>query len=341
MPDLQRSDIVKIDLSKQLLRSNVGEILAMGDDCANRFGADLVRNGLPVQTDGCIVIGYFIRPDGYTCVIDGVAEGSLAYVDLPEACYIYEGVFSLAIKLKSAEMNCTLRIIDGYLRRTETDIYVDPGEVIPDLADLLFQIDAMEKGTAAAKAATDSANDAAERAGTAADAASSAADAANQAANAINESTVKGYADQAKTSAESAVASAAQAKQIADALGDSASVDQEMIEGSTHAVSGGAVKTYVDAKIEAQESTCVSVSVPASGWTGSAAPYTQTVTVSGILATDNVVIDLIASATAATAETELEAWAMLYRIDTADGSITAYANDKPSVDLTLQILNVK
>lgn len=41
------------------------------------------------------------------------------------------------------------------------------------------------------------------------------------------------------------------------------------------------------------------VSLPAAGWTGSAAPYTQTVSVTGISATDNLVVGLAASNTAA------------------------------------------
>lgn len=254
MPDLQRSDIIKVDLSRQLLRTNAGEILAMGDDCANRFGADLVRNGLPVNVDGCMAIGYFIRPDGYTCMIEGVAEGSQAYVDLPEACYTSEGVFSLAIKLKSEEMNCTLRIIDGYLRRTETGIYVDPGTVVPDIGDLLLQIERMEQGTTAASQAAINAANAANSASTAAEAASNAAEAANRAANAANESTVMGYANQAKASAESASASANAAAASAAQAQQSASnfaVVQTVTAGSTQPVSSGAVKTYVDAALAA------------------------------------------------------------------------------------------
>lgn len=41
------------------------------------------------------------------------------------------------------------------------------------------------------------------------------------------------------------------------------------------------------------------VSLPSAGWTGSAAPYTQTVSVTGISATDNLVVGLAASNTAA------------------------------------------
>ena len=76
-------------------------------------------------------------------------------------------------------------------------------------------------------------------------------------------------------------------------------------------------------------------------WAGSAAPYTQTVAVSGVLSTDAPVIDLVASETPATAEAELEAYGMIYLITTANGSITAYASDKPGTALTLQLLIVR
>lgn len=76
-------------------------------------------------------------------------------------------------------------------------------------------------------------------------------------------------------------------------------------------------------------------------WTGSAAPYTQTVAVAGVLETDAPVIDLAASETPATAEAELESYGLIYLITTANGSITAYASDKPGTALTLQLLIVR
>ena len=336
MHDLQRSNIVKIDLSKQLLRTNVGEILAMGDDCANRFGADLVRNGLPVNVDGCVTIGYFIRPDGYTCMINGVAEGSQAYVDLPEACYTSEGVFSLAIKLKSEEMNCTLRIIDGYLRRTETGIYVDPGTVVPDVSDLLLQIDRMEQGTTAASQATINATNAANTANQAASAANSAADAANRAASAANESTVMGYANQAKASAEGAAASANAAAASATGAANSASQAQQIVNTLGDVVTESEMDTALAVKAEKFHATATIGTT----WEGSG-PYTQTVSVSGLLASDTPIIDLIASTNPETAEAEIASWAVIYRIDTANGSLTVYASEATTQAITIQILGVR
>lgn len=70
----------------------------------------------------------------------------------------------------------------------------------------------------------------------------------------------------------------------------------------------------------------------ASGWSGSA-PYTQTVNVSGILATDEPFIDVylegVSDGTAI-----IEAWAVVGRVSTANDSITAYCyEEKPEVDI--------
>lgn len=72
-------------------------------------------------------------------------------------------------------------------------------------------------------------------------------------------------------------------------------------------------------------------------WTGSAAPYTQTITVSGILASDKPIVDLVPSSTFATAENEITNFAKIYRITTAANSITVYATDKTDVALNIQM----
>ena len=66
--------------------------------------------------------------------------------------------------------------------------------------------------------------------------------------------------------------------------------------------------------------------------------YKQTVTVSGILASDTPVIGIVQTDTATTNQTLLENWVLVSRITTAANSITAYAyGDKPTVALPIQI----
>lgn len=137
MGDFYRSNICTVDIAKPLDRCSAGIVLATGDCLANRFGAILYRDGVPVDTTGAAVTGYFIRPDGDTVVCEGVADGNAVYVDLPAACYTQDGTFSLAIKVSNTEITQTVRVVDGCIRLTQTDTLVDPGEVVPSVDKLL------------------------------------------------------------------------------------------------------------------------------------------------------------------------------------------------------------
>ena len=76
-------------------------------------------------------------------------------------------------------------------------------------------------------------------------------------------------------------------------------------------------------------------------WSGSSAPYSKTVSVSGILATDTPIVDVVMSGTYSTDEARAEAWGYIYRAVTAKGSITFYATEKPTVSLPIQIKVVR
>lgn len=76
---------------------------------------------------------------------------------------------------------------------------------------------------------------------------------------------------------------------------------------------------------------------PSSGWSSSA-PYTQTVNVDGILATDDPIVDIdMSSATNADDWALLtEAWNFVGRITANQGSVTMYCyEEKPTVDITI------
>ena len=81
--------------------------------------------------------------------------------------------------------------------------------------------------------------------------------------------------------------------------------------------------------------------ITADGWTGEAAPYTHMVTVNGLLAADTPIVDMIPSETYETAEAETEAYANIYKMVTANNQLTAYATEKPTVDISIQIKAVR
>lgn len=153
---IYKTDIADVELNGGIHRSFCGNLIGEGDIQGDRFGVRCYRDGQAESVAGSTVVGYFIRADGSTVVISsGVVDGNLAYVILPQSCYAVEGAFSLAIKLTGGGITGTVRIVDGAVARTTTGTVVDPGNVIPDISDLLAAIEDLEEAAEAAQAITD------------------------------------------------------------------------------------------------------------------------------------------------------------------------------------------
>ena len=94
--------------------------------------------------------------------------------------------------------------------------------------------------------------------------------------------------------------------------------------------------------LEGVEQT-ITVSVPLS-WTADSknGGYYKTVTVSGILASDTPVADVVLTADVSANDAYLDAWADVTRIVTANGSVTLYANKKaPTSAFNMQLKVVR
>ena len=102
--------------------------------------------------------------------------------------------------------------------------------------------------------------------------------------------------------------------------------------GTPTASGDAATKGYVDGR-----HFLTTVSLPASGWSGSG-PYTQTVIVSGIQATDTPHYGVVYSGTAQSKELQKEAFALVDDLDTGLNSVmfTCF-REAPGVDLLLQL----
>lgn len=140
---IYKSDIVDIDLETgSIYRNYLNRTIGEGDTDANRFGVHVLRNGAEVPLDGVTCTGYFIRSAGDTVVISGTVDGSDAYVTVPQACYAYDGQFSLTIKLAGGGVTGTMRIVDGVVANTTTGTIIDPGTIMPSVETLLAEIEA-------------------------------------------------------------------------------------------------------------------------------------------------------------------------------------------------------
>lgn len=75
-------------------------------------------------------------------------------------------------------------------------------------------------------------------------------------------------------------------------------------------------------------------------WEGTG-PFTQTITVAGLLESDKPTIDVLTSTDMTTAKAELKTWGAIYHIATADDSITVYSTKASTQAITVQILGVR
>jgi hypothetical protein len=141
---------------------------------------------------------------------------------------------------------------------------------------------------------------------------------------------LNGILDASLTQAEKA----AQAKAVGDALNGKLSKSGGNMTGAMTVLepaedANPATKKYVDNMHMAAEVTLL-----ASGWSD-AAPYTQTIAVEGILATDQPHYGVVYSHNW---EAEKEAFSAVDELDTADGSVTFTCyEEKPGADLTIQM----
>lgn len=110
---------------------------------------------------------------------------------------------------------------------------------------------------------------------------------------------------------------------------------------------GLATKIGAQAALEAisQKASTASytAALSSAGWSA-AAPYSQTVNVAGLLATDDPLVDvsLNGADTAQAGKARTDAWTFVGRVETGNGTLTAYCyEEKPEVDLPVIIKVVR
>ena len=108
-----------------------------------------------------------------------------------------------------------------------------------------------------------------------------------------------------------------------------ASFNSRIEQANTNFVSGLGEK----AEVEPFTGTYLST-----GWTGASAPYSQTITVTGMASTDIVYADVALTGTFATDQTILTNYALIYRQVPGTNQATAYATAIPAVNIPMNFI---
>ena len=177
--------VMRSDLKKPIRVVQLTGNLFSADNGGNKITVEVVDNGSPASISGGVT-GYVIREDNSTVVITGSLSSNRASIVLPASAYAVVGKVSIVVKVGETTVGaCT-----AYVYRTTTDVIVDPGHVVPTLAELLAKIADCQSATTAANNAANLANTKANLADQKATAANNAASAANTAAGKIDNMTV-------------------------------------------------------------------------------------------------------------------------------------------------------
>ena len=91
------------------------------------------------------------------------------------------------------------------------------------------------------------------------------------------------------------------------------------------------------------------ITIPITGWTqmsggtsgNSYSYYRRALTVSGILASDNPIVDVVTSSVPSTAEEQLSSWGNIYKISTQANQLVLIASEIPEVSIPIQIKVVR
>jgi hypothetical protein len=119
---------------------------------AHQFVISAMQGGNPLALTGS-VSARFMRANNTTILLTGSVTNGKAVITLHQDCYNVPGRFQLAIfNTVSGTTTCIYAAI-GTVQRTVAGELIDSGEAVPDISDLLAQIDACEQATAAANAA--------------------------------------------------------------------------------------------------------------------------------------------------------------------------------------------
>ena len=145
-----------VDLKKRTSPMPLSQMVCEGNASANRIGAYVYDDGEAVTLGGTCT-GLVMRADGTTVPLTGTISENSAYVVLDQSSCSIDGPIQVAVNWVSGSDVTTLLVAYGTVVNTTTGSYVQPSTPIPDIDQLLAEIEAMRTATAAANAAAEGA----------------------------------------------------------------------------------------------------------------------------------------------------------------------------------------
>lgn len=127
---------LKQDIDQMVPVQRLDGNIFSGDNKGNLIGVEVYRGKESVNLSG-VCIGYFMRADGTTILLDGELDGNKAHVTLNNSCYAVAGQFSLVLKNGAT----TIAACTGRVYRCSTDVIEEGESTLATIEDLLAQLD--------------------------------------------------------------------------------------------------------------------------------------------------------------------------------------------------------
>ena len=144
------------DLTQRIEVRHCENIVFSADNLSTLVGVNVYHGGESAALSGTVVC-YAIRADGNTVEFAGDLSGNAVSAVLPQSCFVAQGPLAVMLQLitgtgDNAQKTTLLKAIFS-VELSSTGAIIDPGHVVPDLADIIAMMDQMEQATDAANAA--------------------------------------------------------------------------------------------------------------------------------------------------------------------------------------------
>lgn len=118
--------------------------------------------------------------------------------------------------------------------------------------------------------------------------------------------------------------------------------ESAITEASSTATQAKETAEDAAAQVASKATTTVYKTTIGTSWTGSEAPYSQVISLAGILESDTPIVDVdLSGVNYADKDSVIEAFSKVYRITTSDGSITVLADDSTTTNVPIQLKVVR
>lgn len=161
MTNIQTTHQYRCDLNRGPCEVTLKMPIMHQDALGDVFRVSVWRKGKVVDLSGLSVRGYlYFASTRQTLPLEGSVTDNCACVTLTSECYAIPGYASLVVQLLDGNIRHTVLKVNMCIDRTGSENVIDPGSIVPTLAELLSQIDAMEQATAKARTAAAAADEA-------------------------------------------------------------------------------------------------------------------------------------------------------------------------------------